>query len=84
MMQGTHNWYETLTNTYNKLGYITSWADPCMQYKVVGDGYTFTDTYMDNVFRASKMDKEAKVRKDEMEKEWEIKDVLDNKYFLRM
>ncbi len=55
-----------------------------MQYKVVGDGYTFTDTYMDNVFRASKMDKEAKVRKDEMGKEWEIKDVLDNKYFLRM
>ncbi len=23
-MQGAHDWYETLMNTYNKLGYITS------------------------------------------------------------
>jgi hypothetical protein len=33
MMQGAHNWYKTLTNTYNKLGYITSWADPCIRFK---------------------------------------------------
>jgi hypothetical protein len=29
-MQGAHDWYETLTDTYNKLGYISSRADPCV------------------------------------------------------
>ena len=83
-MQGAHDWYETLTNTYNKLGYTTSRADPCVRYKVDDDGYTLTDTYTDDVFGASKTDAEAKKRKDEMGKEWEIKDVSDNDYFLGM
>jgi len=84
MMQGTHDWYETLTSTYDKLGYISSRADPCVRYKKNGDGYTLTDTYTDDIFGASKMDKEVKERKDEMGKEWEIKDVGDNDYFLGM
>src|SRR6266496_4044520 len=42
-MQSTHDWYETLTNTYNKLGYITSQADPCIRYKKEDDEYTLTD-----------------------------------------
>lgn len=29
-MQGGHDWYETLSKTYNKLGYTTSRADPCV------------------------------------------------------
>ena len=82
MMQGAHNWYETLTNTYDKLGYTTSCADPCVRYKKENDEYTITDTYMDNIFGVSKTDREAQERKDEMGKEWEIKDVGDNKYFL--
>ncbi len=64
-----------LTNTYNKLGYITSRADPCVRYKVDGDGYTITDTYTDDVFGVSKTDEEIAKRKDEIGKEWEIKDV---------
>ncbi len=32
-MQGAHDWYETLMETYNKLGYTTSRADPCVRYK---------------------------------------------------
>ena len=83
-MQGAHDWYETLTNTYNKLGYTTSQVDPCVRYKKDGDGYTLTDTYTDDVFGASKTDGEIQRRKDEMGKEWEIKDVGDNKYFLGM
>ena len=83
-MQGAHDWYETLTNTYNKLGYTTSRADPCVRYKTDGDGYTLTDTYTDDVFGASKTDEEIQRRKDEMGKEWEIKDVGDNEYFLGM
>jgi len=83
-MQGAHDWYETLTNTYDKLGYITSRADPCVRYKTDNVEYTITDTYTDDVFGASKTDAEIKKRKDEMGKEWEIKDVGENDYFLGM
>jgi hypothetical protein len=82
MMQGTHDWYETLTETYNKLGYITSHADPCVRYKKEKGGYTLTDTYTDNIFGVLKTDREAEERKDEMGKKWEIKDVGENEYFL--
>jgi hypothetical protein len=83
-MQGAHDWYETLTNTYNKLGYTTSRADPCVRYKADGNEYTMTDTYTDDVFGASKTDGEIAKRKDEIGKEWEIKDVRENEYFLGM
>jgi hypothetical protein len=81
-MQGAHDWYETLTATYQKLGYITSRADSCVKYKCEGDRYTITDTYTDDVFGASKTDEEIERRKGEMGKEWEIKDVGENEYFL--
>ena len=29
-MQGGHDWYETLSTTFNELGYTTSHADPCI------------------------------------------------------
>jgi hypothetical protein len=64
-MQGAHDWYETLTNTYDKLGYTTSWADPCVRYKKENSGYTLTD----NIFGASKTDEEIQKRKDKMGKE---------------
>jgi len=83
-MQGAHNWYKTLMNMYNKLGYTTSWADPCIRYKKDDDGYTLTDTYTDDIFGASKTDGEIQRRKEEMGKEWKIKDVGKNEYFLGM
>ena len=83
-MQGAHDWYETLTNTYDKLGYTTSCADPCVRYKKEDGGYTLTNTYTDDIFGASKMDGEVRKRKNEMEQEWEIKDVGENDYFLGM
>jgi len=83
-MQGAHDWYKTLMETYKKLGYTTSWADPCIRYKCKGDRYTITDTYTDNVFGASKSDRKIEERKEEIGKEWEIKDVGENKYFLGM
>src|SRR6266542_638519 len=83
-MQGTHDWYETLTETYEKLSYITSHADPCVKYKREDGGYTLTDTYTNDVFGASKTDEEIEKRKDEMGKIWEIKDVGENEYFLGM
>ena len=29
-MQGGHDWYKTLSKTYDDLGYITSRIDPCV------------------------------------------------------
>ena len=83
-MQGAHDWYETLTDTYNELGYITSRADPCVRYKRENGDYTLTDTYTDDVFGASTTDEEIKRRKHEMGKKWEIKDVGESEYFLGM
>jgi hypothetical protein len=83
-MQGAHDWYETLTKTYNKLGYITSRVDPCVRYQKNGDDYTLTDTYTDDVFGALTTDEEIEERKSEMGKDWEIKDVGESDYFLGM
>jgi hypothetical protein len=83
-MQGAHDWYETLSATYNKLGYITSRADPCVRIKRDEKEYTITDTYTDDVFGASRTDEEIEKRKIEMGKEWEIKDVGESEYFLGM
>ena len=83
-MQGGHDWYETLGETYDNLGYTTSRADPCVRFKKENGNYTITDTYTDDVFGASNDDEEAKRRKDEMGKVWEIKDVGENEYFLGM
>jgi hypothetical protein len=83
-MQGAHDWYETLTETYNQLGYTTSRADPCVRTKVDGNGYTITNTYTDDVFGASKTDREIEERKKEIGEVWEIKDVRETEYFLGM
>ena len=48
MMQGAHDWYETLMNTYEKLGYTMSHADPCVRFKMKGDEYTVTDDALDS------------------------------------
>ena len=83
-MQGAHDWYKTLTNMYDKLGYTTLRADPCVRYKANSDEYTITDTSTDDVFGVSKTDREIVKRKEEIGKEWEIKDVVENEYFLGM
>lgn len=48
-MQGSHDWQETLAEGYRKDGYTTSRADPCIRYKRVGEEYTITSTYGDDV-----------------------------------
>ena len=83
-MQGGHDWYETLSATYNNLGYTTSRADPCVRFKKNNGNYTITDTYTDDVFGASNSDEEIKKRKEEIGGVWEIKDVGENEYFLGM
>ncbi|GAW08069.1 retrovirus-related pol polyprotein [Lentinula edodes] len=48
-MQGSHDWQETLAAGYNKDGYTTSRADPCIRYRRTGGEYTITSTYGDDV-----------------------------------
>ena len=83
-MQGAHDWYEMLKETYEQLGYTTSRADPCVRYKRDGGQYTITDTYTDDVFGASTTDEEIRKRKNKMGDVWEIKDVGESEYFLGM
>ena len=83
-MQGGHDWFNTLGTTYDELGYITSRADPCVRYKKEDDNYTLTNTYTDDVWGASNSEEEAKRRKDEIAKVWEIRDVGETEYFLGM
>jgi hypothetical protein len=59
-MQGGHDWYETLSDTYRKLGYTTSHADPCVRTKQEGGSYKITDTYTDDVFGASNNNEDSR------------------------
>ena len=83
-MQGGHDWYKTLSKTYDELGYTTSRADPCVRYKKEDGNYTLTDTYTDDTFGASNSDEEIKRRKAEIGSVWDVKDVGENEYFLGM
>ena len=83
-MQGGHDWYETLSTSYDNLGYTTSRADPCVRFKKENGNYTLTDTYTDDTFGASNDDEEMRRRIDEIGKVWEIKDVGETEYFLGM
>jgi hypothetical protein len=83
-MQGGHDWFETLSTTFNDLGYITSRADPCVRIKKENGNYTITNTYTDDTNGASNNDEEIKRRKEEIGKVWEIRDVGETEYFLGM
>ena len=83
-VQGGHDWYETLSMTFTKIGYTTLRADLCVRFKKENGSYTITDTYTDDIFCASSTDEEGERRKSEIGKEWEIKDVGEMEYFLGM
>ena len=83
-MQGGHDWYETLSTSYDKMGYTTSRADPCVRIKKEDGNYTLTNTYTDDTNGASNSDEEIKRRKEEISKVWEIRDVGGTEYFLGM
>ena len=83
-MHGGHDWFETLSGTFDELGYTTSRADPCVRIKKEDGNYTITNTYTDDTNGASNSDEEIKRRKEEIGKIWEIRDVGETEYFLGM
>src|SRR5258705_10602861 len=58
-MQGAHDWYETLKDTYSKLGYTTSRADPCVRYKKENGGDNLPPTYIDEIICEAENSKDA-------------------------
>ena len=61
-----------------------SCADPCIHFKKEDGNCTITNTYTDNIFGGLNMDEEGEKKKDEMGKEWVIKDIEKREYFLGM
>jgi Reverse transcriptase (RNA-dependent DNA polymerase) len=83
-MQGGHDWFNTLSTSYDNLGYTASRADPCVRFIKDEGNYTLSDTYTDNAFGASNGDDEIKKKKDEIGAVWEVKDVGELENFLGM
>ena len=83
-MQGGHDWFETLSGTFDELSYTTSCVDPCVWIKKEDGNYTITNTYTDNTNGALNNDEEIKRRKDEIGKIRDIRDVGETEYFLGM
>lgn len=82
LMQGGHNWWNTLDKTYDDLGYLASRANGCVRYKRVGGEHTITDNYNDDVLGASTTSVGAQMAKDELGSKFEIKDLGELKYIL--
>jgi hypothetical protein len=58
------------------MSYISSRTNPCVRVKFSdGGAYTLTDTCRDDVWGASSSLEEARARKEELAKIWDIKDV---------
>ena len=63
---------------------MMSCADPCVRFKKENGNYMIMDTYTDDIFGVSNTHEEGERGKDEIGKEWEIKDVGEMEYFLGM
>ncbi|GAW03370.1 Gag-Pol polyprotein [Lentinula edodes] len=74
-MQGSHDWQETLAAGYSEDGYITSRADPCIRYRRVGDEYTLTSTYGDDVCGGSSTEDGRLRAVKDLAKRWESNEV---------
>src|SRR6202522_3440217 len=83
-MQGGHDWFVTLRDSYDDLGYTTSRADPCIRFKKEDGNYTIWNTNTANQYGASNNDREIEKRKEEIGAVWDVKDVGETEYFLGM
>ena len=82
MMQAAFDFQKQMSSTYEALGYYKSIADPCVHSRVIGDEFTLTSTYTDDVFGASSTEEGATKAKQEIENCFEIKDVGELGYIL--
>ncbi len=81
-MQGAHDWAENLDKMFEGHGYYKSWADPQICSHVIGDEYTITSTWTDDVLGASTTFEGESTAKSELEQSYKIKDLGSTKYIL--
>ncbi|GAW08946.1 Gag-Pol polyprotein [Lentinula edodes] len=74
-MQGSHDWQETLAARYVANGYTASRADPCIRYRRVGNEYTVTSTYGDDVCGGSSTISGRDLAIADLGKRWEANEV---------
>ncbi|KAF8831255.1 hypothetical protein HHX47_DHR1000495 [Lentinula edodes] len=74
-MQGSHDWQATLATGYTADSYTASQADPCIRYRRIGEEYTITSTYGDDVCggASSETGRDRAVR--DLGKQWEAHEV---------
>ena len=73
--QGAHEWYKTLSRTYDELGYYQSRADQCVRTRCRDGEYTITNTYTDDVFGGSLTNGGSSAAKKELGERWDTSDV---------
>ena len=81
-MQGAHDWAENLNKTFEGHGYYRSKADPQIRLRVLGNKFTLTYTWTDDVLGASSTIKEECQAKGELQSSYEIKDLGEAKLIL--
>ena len=75
MMQGGRDWWHTLDDAYQTLGYRTSCADSCVRTKVEGDKHTITNMFTDDTFGLSTTLQGGKKAKRKLGQMYKIKDL---------
>lgn len=75
LKQGGHDWWKTLDSAYQADGYVASRVDPCIRFRRVGDVYTITSTYGDDVVGGSSSEEGRRVAINDLQKRWESQEV---------
>ena len=83
-MQGAHDWAKNLDHTFKGHGYYRSWANPQIWSRVLGDEFTLTSTWTDNILGAFSTTEGKRLAKDQLGSSYEIKDIGEAKLILGM
>ena len=81
-MQGGHDWFKTLSHTYQDLGYKQSRAEPTIRTQQDGEKFTITCTYTDDTMGRSLDEKEAEKAKKELEEQYDVKTMKEVNHML--
>lgn len=83
-MQGAHDWACNLKHTYKGHGYYTSKADSQVRSRVLGDEFTLTSTWTDDILGASSTLAGEEKAKNELGRSYELKDLGTARFILGM
>ena len=84
LKQSPRCWNTTLDTYLKELGFTQTASDPCIYYRKTGGDMLYIGVYVDDIILGAKTEKQLQEIKDELSKEFEIKDLGKLKYFLGM